>query len=134
MKTLYVVYDDNDSLTELYEQLVRASPNYNVIATINPYKALNMATNARPGPPLLITGLLKDARMTGPELIRRVHELGSRTKFILCSEHDESELNSVMEELRNVGIDIRYIKFSDVTHPRVLDEGLAALVKSILGE
>ncbi|MBI2541157.1 hypothetical protein HYV80_00405 [Candidatus Woesearchaeota archaeon] len=88
-----------------------------------------MAQNRAPH--LLLTAvdfLYTDFSLDGKDLIKRMDEIDSETKKVLCSVNSEHSVRGILDDLRSQGIEVFYIRFADVPN------NLAALVRSLVGE
>ena len=127
IKTIFAVDGDITKLEEYKNALKpKLDDRSYILETFrSPHRAYSSTLNFRPGPHLLITAYDFDRypNMGGSKLIRKVHELSSRTKFIMSSGMHESNVRRILDELKKDGIDVKYV-----------EDNLGDLVKSLIGE
>ncbi len=131
-KTIFAVDSDIEKIVDYQFTLSPKLNNglYTLTTFRNPWSAYYVMSKVRPGPDLLITafGFDDHAFMSGPMLVREVHKLGSRTKFIMGDDRSESIIHPILDKLKRDGIDVKYIPYYSV------EFNLADLVKSLIGE
>ncbi|MBI2558232.1 hypothetical protein HYW20_02830 [Candidatus Woesearchaeota archaeon] len=131
-KTIFAVDTDIEKIVDYQFTLSPKLNNglYTLTTFRNPWSAYYKMSEVRPGPDLLITAFGFDDHtfMSGPTLIREVHKLGTRTKFIMSDAMHESNARPVLDELKRDGIDVDYIPYYSV------EGGLGDLVTSLIGE
>lgn len=122
---------DEIQRVEYYRGLLRNR--YEFWGTVSPYKALDMSQNISPD--LVLTALdfphyvlHHPQPIDGPELIRRVHNINKKIKFIVCDDSPESQVEDILRGLKAKNIDVEYVRFQNIS------DNLALLVRSLIEE
>lgn len=137
-KTLLLVGDEN--FLAKYRSHLAEIPNCIIVEITNPFKAWNIASNTAPGPDLVVTNysfgyypMTGSYKMTGPRLVSAIRNTGSHARFILCGSDDASTVTPVLEQLRTEGSHVEYLRVGNDVQQDDHQQGLADLVRSMLG-
>ncbi len=126
-KTVLAV-DYYQGILNIYKDIFEGYPAYNLITTDDPLKAIE--TSKGQSIDLLITDSnLKSPEMKVGDLIKKVSQTSSQTKFLLCTDHEEIDLAGILNTLKGDGIDVEYFYKYSLSTRKLIEK-----VKSMIGE